>query len=52
MERTGAQLSSEEMEASDEQPPFGQSWTPLYVVVLINLVVLIILFHLFTRAFS
>ena len=32
-------------------PPFGGSWTRLYALVLGNLVVLILLFYLFTRAF-
>lgn len=38
--------------AADEAPPFGTSWTTLYVVVLVNLAVLIVLFYLFTRAFA
>lgn len=36
----------------EQQPPTGGSWGTLYAVVLINLVVLIVLFHLFTRAFG
>jgi hypothetical protein len=37
----------------DEEPPppLGGSWGTLYAVVLINLLVLVVLFHLFTRAF-
>ncbi len=36
--------------AREEQPPFG-SWIHWYVAVLLTLVVLIILFYTFTRAF-
>ena len=36
---------------SDEQPPFGRSWTMLYALVIINLAVLVVLFYLFTRTF-
>lgn len=35
----------------EEPPPFGGSWRRLYTLVLLNLVVLIGLFTLFTRAF-
>jgi hypothetical protein len=34
-----------------EPPPFGGSWRRLYAAVLINLAVLVVLFHLFTRYF-
>jgi len=37
--------------ARDEEPPFG-SWTHWYLAVLLTLVVLIILFYTFTRAFE
>lgn len=37
--------------AAEEQPPFG-SWTHWYLAVLLTLVVLIILFYTFTRAFE
>lgn len=37
--------------APEEPPPFGGSWRALYAAVLINLAVLVALFHLFTRAF-
>ncbi len=40
-----------ESAASDEQPPFG-SWIHWYLAVLLTLVVLIILFYTFTRAFQ
>ena len=36
----------------DEQPPFGRSWRVLYAIVIGNLAFLILLFYLFTRAFS
>jgi len=36
----------------EEQPPFGGSWRILYAIVIGNLVVLILLFYAFTRAFS
>ncbi len=47
-----AQPPHTESNDTDESPPFGRSWTTLYVVVLVNLAVLILLFYLFTRAFS
>ncbi len=37
---------------NDEPPPFGRSWRTLYALVLVNLAVLVALFHLFTRYFS
>lgn len=37
--------------ASDEEPPFG-SWVHWYLAVLLTLVVLIIVFYTFTRAFQ
>ncbi len=37
--------------AGDEMPPFGRSWTLLYLLVLANLAVLVVLLYLFTRAF-
>jgi hypothetical protein len=36
----------------EEPPPFGGSWAKLYAAVLINLAALVLLFHLFTRAFG
>ena len=36
---------------AEEPPPFGGSWRRLYAAVLINLAVLVVLFHLFTRYF-
>jgi len=35
----------------DDRPPFGGSWAVLYTAVLLNLVLLVVLFYLFTRAF-
>lgn len=43
---------SERRAREDEPPPFGGSWRALYALVLANLAVLIVLFYLFTRAFS
>jgi len=37
--------------ARNEQPPFG-TWVHWYLVVLLTLVVLIVLFYTFTRAFE
>lgn len=37
--------------AEDEPPPFGGSWGRLYALVLGNLVFLVVLFYLFTKAF-
>ncbi len=36
----------------EEPPPIGRSWSVLYAAVAGTLVVLILLFALFTRAFS
>lgn len=36
----------------DDRPPFGRGWTLLYALVILNLAVLIVLFTIFTRAFS
>ena len=36
---------------AEEPPPVGGSWRALYAVVLATLAVLVVLFHLFTRAF-
>jgi hypothetical protein len=36
---------------AEEPPPLGGSWNALYAVVLLVLAVLVLLFHLFTRAF-
>ena len=36
----------------EDPPPFGGSWRKLYTVVLVELVLLIVLFYLFTRYFS
>lgn len=52
METQREQPPQTESDATDEAPPFGENWTTLYAVVLANLAVLIVLFYLFTRAFS
>jgi len=36
----------------EEEPPFGGSWRVLYAIVIGNLVLLILLFYAFTKAFS
>jgi hypothetical protein len=36
----------------EEPPPIGRSWRVIYTVVIGNLVLLIILFYVFTRVFS
>jgi hypothetical protein len=40
-----------ERERLEEPPPFGGSWKILYAVVILNLVLLVALFDLFTRYF-
>lgn len=37
---------------ADEPPPIGRSWTTLYTIVLVTLGVLIVVFYIFTKAFS
>ena len=36
----------------DEQPPILGSWNNLYVLVLVAHAIIIVLFYLFTRAYS
>lgn len=36
----------------EEKPPVLNSWNLLYTVVFVNLIVLIILFYIFTETFS
>jgi len=36
----------------DEKPPFFKSWNAWYILVIGFLILLIILFHLFTKHFS
>lgn len=43
---------TDERREREEPPPFGGSWKSLYTVVLVNLLVLVALFYLFTRYFS
>jgi hypothetical protein len=42
----------EDLPDGEEPPPFGRSWGVLYAIVLLNLVLLILLFYAFTKAFS
>jgi len=42
----------EKEETDQEKPPILSSWKRLYTVVLLNLVLLIVLFYLFTKAFD
>lgn len=39
-------------DGDQESPPFGRSWGVLYTIVLLNLVLMILLFYAFTKAFS
>jgi hypothetical protein len=43
---------SAERELDEQPPPFGRTWTRLYVLVHLNLAVLVVLFYLFKRAFA
>jgi hypothetical protein len=36
----------------EDKPPFLGSWNKIYAVVLGELIILIVLFYLFTKAFS
>lgn len=36
----------------EDRPPFGRSWNVLYAIVVLHLAVLILLFYVFTKAFS
>jgi len=36
----------------EDPPPIGRSWRVLYAAVVLNLVLLILLFYAFTKAFS
>jgi len=38
--------------AAEEAPPFGGSWRALYAALLLILALEVVLFYLFTRAFS
>lgn len=38
--------------ANGEKPPLFSSWNQLYGLVLLNLIVLIVLFYIFTVTFS
>lgn len=42
----------EYMDKREEQPPFFSSWTQLYILVFSNLLILIILFYVFTKVFD
>ena len=42
----------ERKSAGEDPPPFGGSWRVLYAIVLVNLALMILLFYLFTKAFS
>jgi hypothetical protein len=41
-----------EINHDDDKPPILKSWGKIYSLVLITLIVLIILFHYFTKAFE
>ena len=42
----------EHMDNREEKPPFFSSWTHLYILVFSNLLILIILFYVFTKVFD
>ena len=42
----------EDSRGAEGPPPFGGSWRALYAAVLLNLALLVLVFYLFTRAFS
>ena len=42
----------EDKKVIEENPPFLSSWKRVYTIVFLNLVVLIILFYLFTNYFG
>ena len=44
--------SNKIIENEDSPPPFFRNWHNAYGLVFLNLVVLIILFYLFTKAFE
>ena len=46
-----ANVNSTENE-KEEKPPFLSSWKKIYSIVFINLVLLIVLFYLFTKYFE
>jgi len=39
-------------ESPEEKPPLFSSWNKLYTAVMLNLIILIILFYLFTEFFK
>lgn len=45
-------MQSENEKLAEDKSPIFSSWKKLYSIVLINLVVLIILFYIFTKVFS
>ncbi len=52
MKETDEKIDGARAGEGDEPPPFGGSWARLYALVLGNLVLLIVLFYLFTKAFG
>jgi hypothetical protein len=42
----------ENKDVQEEKPPILSSWRKLYAVVLLNLVLLIVLFYIFTKSFD
>jgi hypothetical protein len=45
-------MNDESKKSIEDKPPFLGSWNNIYLIVLGELVVLIILFYLFAKAFS
>jgi hypothetical protein len=44
--------TKDKTEPEEESPPFLKSWNNIYSLVFLNLVVLIILFYIFTKVFE
>lgn len=45
-------IQTDSKEYTEEKPPVLSSWKKLYAVVIGNLIVLVILFYLFTKSFN
>lgn len=45
-------IESEKQEELDDRPPILSSWNNLYILVLVAHAIIILLFYLFTHAYS
>jgi hypothetical protein len=45
-------MNPDERRVADEPPPFLRAWRRVYAAVVVYLALLIVLFYLFTRAYS